>query len=110
MVSSRLKGESITTENSDQLKPIKPVNAPAPIPTITMTKSPPSNKLKPPDHLSPNFKNLPVGIYHSPHLRTESAYIRMLQSGEGTYDGCGVVLPWLPIIANFSHSRAIQIT
>ena len=68
MVSSRLEGESITTENSNQFKPIKPMNAPAPIPMVTVTKSPPSDKLKPPDHLGPNFENPPVGIRRSPRL------------------------------------------
>ena len=89
IVSSRLEGESITTENGDQLKSIKPVNTPAPIPMVTVTKSPPSNKLKPPDYVGPNFENPPVGIHCSPHLQTESAYIQMLQSGKGTHDGHG---------------------
>ncbi|KAF8548565.1 hypothetical protein OG21DRAFT_1422865, partial [Imleria badia] len=58
---------------------------------VTVTKSPPSDKLKPPDHLGPNFENppAPVGIRRSPRLRTESAYIRMLRNGEGTHDGRG---------------------
>ena len=85
MVSSRLKGENITGENSDQLKPTKSVNENAPPVTATA----PSNQ-SPSNHLGPNFETPPDGaLRRSSRQRTESPYIQMLQSRVGTHDGRG---------------------
>ena len=71
MVSSRLEGENVTGENSDQLKPTKSVNENAPPVTATA----PSNQ-SPSDHLGPNFKTPPDGALRRSSCQcTESPYI-----------------------------------
>ena len=83
MVSSRLEGENVTGENSDQLKPTKSVNENAPPVTATA----PSNQSLS-DHLGPNFETPPDGALRcSSRQCTESPYIRMLRSGVGTHNG-----------------------
>ena len=83
MVSSRLEGENITGENSDQLKPTKSVNENAP----PITATAPSNQSLS-DHLGPNFETPPNGaLRRSFRQHTESPYIQMLWSGVGTHNG-----------------------
>ena len=85
MVSSRLEGENVTGENSDQLKSTKSVNENAPPVTATA----PSNQ-SPSDHLGPNFETPPNGaLRHSSRQCTESPYNQMLRSRVGTHNGRG---------------------